>query len=196
MLGPTYGAHGNRRWMPLAIIGGLVLILALVGVSKYNGLVTRRENVNTAWAQVQNVLQRRADLIPNLVNTVKGYAAHEKEIFEHIADARAKLSGAKTPAEATAAENQLDSALSRLMVIVENYPQLKANDNFIRLQDELAGTENRISVERMRYNEVVRDYNQSLRTFPNSMFAGIFGFHTKDYFEADAKAQTVPEVKF
>jgi len=182
--------------MPFAIIGGILVVLVMIGVAKYNGLVTKSESVNTAWAQVQNVLQRRADLIPNLVNTVKGYAAHEKELFEHIADARAKLAGAKTPAEATAASNELDTALSRLLVIVENYPQLKANENFIRLQDELAGTENRISVERMRYNEVVRDYNQSLRRFPNSMFAGIFGFHARDYFQADVKAQTAPEVKF
>ena len=197
MLGPiNSGAHGSRRWMPLAIVGGLLVVLVLFGVSRYNGLVTKREEVSTAWAQVQNVLQRRADLIPNLVNTVKGYAAHEKEVFEHIADARAKLAGAKTPAEANAATNQLDSALSRLMVIVESYPQLKANENFLRLQDELAGTENRIAVERMRYNEVVKDYNQTIRRFPNTIFAGMLGFSTVDYFEASAKAQTVPEVKF
>lgn len=196
MLGPNAGEHPGRRWLPWAIVGGVLVVLAIATVSRYNGLVAKREGVDSAWAQVQNVLQRRADLIPNLVATVKGYAAHEKEIFEHIADARSRLAGAKTPAEATTASNALDSALSRLMVIVENYPQLKANENFVRLQDELAGTENRISVERMRYNDVVRDYNQGLRTFPNSVFAGMFGFTARDYFQASAKAQTAPEVKF
>ena len=182
--------------MPWLVIGGIVVVIALFAGSRYNSLVGQREAVDNSWAQVQNVLQRRADLIPNLVNTVKGYAAHEKEIFEHVADARSKLASAKTPAEATAATGQLDSALSRLLVIVEAYPQLKANEGFIRLQDELAGTENRISVERMRYNDVVRDYNQSIKRFPNSMFAGVFGFSAKEYFAADAKAQQVPEVKF
>jgi LemA protein len=196
MIGPNTGEHHGRRWIPFAVIGGLVVLLALLGISRYNGLVQKREGVNTAWAQVQNVLQRRADLIPNLVSTVKGYAAHEKEIFEHVADARSKLVAAKTPAEATAASNQLDSALSRLMVIVEAYPQLKASESFTRLQDELAGTENRIAVERMRYNEVVRDYNQTLKTFPSSIFAGLFGFSAREYFQADAKAQSVPDVKF
>lgn len=191
MLGPSTG-ETHRKWLPLAIIGGIVVLLGIFVVSRYNGLVTKREDVNDKWAQVQNVLQRRADLIPNLVNTVKGYAAHEKEIFEHIADARAQLAGAKTPAAASAASSALDSALSRLMVVVENYPQLKANENFVRLQDELAGTENRIATERMRYNDAVKEFNQSIKTFPNSLF----GFGDKEYFQADAKAQTVPEVKF
>jgi LemA protein len=182
--------------LPLAIAGAVAVLVLIVGVTRYNSLVNQREAVDSSWAQVQNVLQRRADLIPNLVNTVKGYAAHEKELFEHIADARARLSGAKTPAEASAASNELDSALSRLLVVVEAYPQLKANENFIRLQDELAGTENRIAVERMRYNEVVRDYDQSIKRFPNTLFARLFGFGAKDYFEADASAKTVPEVKF
>jgi LemA protein len=182
--------------MPLAIVGAIAVVLVMFGVSRYNALVGKRETVDNSWAQVQNVLQRRADLIPNLVATVKGYAAHEKEVFEHLADARAKLAGARTPAEASAANGQLDSALGRLLVIAENYPQLKANENFMHLQDELAGTENRISVERMRYNDVVRDYNQTIKRFPSSLFAGMFGFSAKDYFAADAKAQSAPEVKF
>ncbi len=196
MIGPSSIEHPNRKWLPLAIVGAVVALVIIVGVTRYNSLVGQREAVDSAWAQVQNVLQRRADLIPNLVNTVKGYAAHEKELFEHIADARARLSGAKTPAEASAASSELDGALSRLLVVVEAYPQLKANENFIRLQDELAGTENRIATERMRYNEVVRDYDQSIQRFPNVLFARLFGFSAKDYFEADVKAQQVPEVKF
>jgi len=196
MLGPSSGEHTSRKWLPFAVIGGLVVALVLFGASRYNGLVNQREAVDSSWAQVQNVLQRRADLIPNLVNTVKGYAAHEKEIFEHVADARARLAGARTPAEATAASSALDGALGKLMVIVEAYPQLKASENFVRLQDELAGTENRIAVERMRYNEIVRDYDQSIKHFPNSLFAGLFGFAAKDYFQADATAQHVPDVKF
>ena len=196
MLGPSSGEHTSRKWLPFAVIGGLVVALVLFGASRYNGLVNQREAVDSSWAQVQNVLQRRADLIHNLVNTVKGYAAHEKEIFEHVADARARLAGARTPAEATAASSALDGALGKLMVIVEAYPQLKASENFVRLQDELAGTENRIAVERMRYNEIVRDYDQSIKHFPNSLFAGLFGFAAKDYFQADATAQHVPDVKF
>ena len=196
MLGPSSGEHTNRKWIALAVAGGIAILVVVLGVSRYNALVSKREGVDSSWAQVQNVLQRRADLIPNLVATVKGYAAHEKEIFEHLADARAKLAGAKTPAEATAASSAVDSALSRLLVVVENYPQLKADQAFIHLQDELAGTENRISVERMRYNDIVRDYNQTIKTFPSSLFAGMFGFSAKDYFQADAAAKHVPEVKF
>lgn len=196
MFGPSSIEHPNRKWLPLAIAGAVAVLVLIVGVSRYNSLVGQREGVDSSWAQVQNVLQRRADLIPNLVNTVKGYAAHEKELFEHIADARARLSGAKTPAEASAASGELDNALSRLLVVVEAYPQLKANENFIRLQDELAGTENRIAVERMRYNEVVRDYDATIKRFPNVLFARLFGFGARDYFEADVKAKTVPEVKF
>ena len=196
MLGPSSGEHTSRKWLPFAVIGGLVVALVLFGASRYNGLVNQREAVDSSWAQVQNVLQRRADLIPNLVSTVKGYAAHEKEIFEHVADARTRLAGARTPAEAGAASSALDAALGKLMVVVEAYPQLKASENFVRLQDELAGTENRIAVERMRYNEVVRDYDQSIKHFPSSLFAGLFGFAAKDYFQADATAQHVPDVKF
>jgi LemA protein len=186
----------NRKWFTLAAVGGIAVILILVSVGGYNSLVGKSESVDSSWAQVQNVLQRRADLIPNLVATVKGYAAHEKEVFEQVANARAKLAGARTPGEASAANNQLDSALGRLLVIAENYPQLKANENFVRLQDELSGTENRIAVERKRYNDDVREFNQSIKRFPSNMVAGLFSFHSKDYFQGDAKAQQVPEVKF
>jgi len=186
----------NRKWIPVAVIAGIAVVLGIFFVSRYNGLVAKRENVDNTWAQVQNVLQRRADLIPNLVETVKGYAAHEKEIFQQLAEARAKLAGARTPAEAAGANQELSSALSRLLVVVENYPDLKANESFLALQDELAGTENRIAVERKRYNDAVRDYNASIKRFPNNLLGGLFGLEPRQYFEADAKAQHVPQVKF
>jgi len=186
----------NRRWLPLAAVGGVVVILILMSIGGYNSLVGKRESVDSSWAQVQNVLQRRADLIPNLVATVKGYAAHEQEVFEAVANSRAKLAGARTPAESAAANNELDSALSRLLVIAEAYPQLKANESFLRLQDELAGTENRIAVERKRYNDNVRDFNQTIKRFPSNLVAGLFGFHDKEYFQSDARAQQVPTVRF
>ncbi len=181
------------------VAGVLVLVALIVGgflMGRYNGLVSQNEAIDGAWAQVENVLQRRADLIPNLVETVKGYAAHEKEIFENVAAARSKLAGATTPAEAGAANAGLSSALGRLLAIAENYPNLKANENFIRLQDELAGTENRIAVERKRYNDAVRVYNTSIKRFPNNVLAGFFGFHPRDYFQAEEGAEKVPEVKF
>jgi LemA protein len=186
----------SKKWVPLAVIGGIVLILVIFSVSRYNSLVSQREEVDGSWAQVENVLQRRADLIPNLVETVKGYAAHEKEVFTNIANARAKLAGARGPEEASKANEELSSALSRLLVVVENYPQLKANENFTRLQDELAGTENRIAVERKRYNDVVRDYNATTKRFPSNLFAGMFGFDTREYFEAEEGSKKAPEVKF
>ncbi|HEU4401518.1 MAG TPA: LemA family protein [Candidatus Polarisedimenticolia bacterium] len=177
------------------IVAGLLLAgLSLAGV--YNRLVTQNEQIDAAWAQVQNVLQRRADLIPNLVETVKGYAAHEKEIFESVAEARSRLAGATSPREAAAANAGLTAALGRLLAIAENYPNLKANENFIRLQDELAGTENRIAVERMRYNETVRVYNTSIKRFPANLVAGLFRFAERDYFEAEQGAKEVPKVKF
>src|SRR3989338_2275416 len=157
-----------------------VLIFGGTGISKYNQLATLDESVTAAWSQVENVLQRRNDLIPNLVNTVKGYAAHEKEVFENIANARAKLAGAKTINEKVAASGELDSALSRLLLIVERYPDLKANQNFLALQDELAGTENRITVERQRYNEVVRSYNVLVKSFPTNLMAKVVGFEVKE----------------
>jgi LemA protein len=186
----------NKKWLPVAIVVGALVLVVVFLSGKYNSLVGQREQVNGAWAQVQNVLQRRNDLIPNLVETVKGYAAHEKEVFTQIAEARAKLAGARTPAEAGTASNQLDSALSRLLVIAERYPELKANESFNRLQDELAGTENRIAVERQRYNEQVRDYNQTIQRFPTNLIAGAFNFDARDYFEADVSAQQVPKVEF
>jgi LemA protein len=173
-----------------------VVLLGVVGVGMYNGIVKSSIDVNEKWGQVQNVLQRRADLIPNLVQTVKGYATHEKEIFENVAAARAKLAGARTPEETMKANGEVSSALSRLLVVVENYPQLKADQTFIRLMDELAGTENRISVERMRYNESVGAYNRSVSTFPGSVVAGFGGFRPKPFFEAEAKAKEVPKVDF
>ncbi len=181
------------------ILGGVVLLLViLVGscVSRYNGLVTAEEDIATKWAQVENVLQRRADLIPNLVQVVKGYASHEKEIFKDVADARSRLLSAKGPAEISGANAGMSSALGRLLAISENYPQLKANENFTRLQDELAGTENRIAVERKRYNDAVGHFNKSIKTFPNSMLAGMANLEKQDYFEAESKAKEVPKVNF
>src|SRR5215470_393419 len=183
----------NKGMAGCLVVGGVILlILLIVGMTlagTYNRLVAQNEQVNQSWAQVQNVLQRRADLIPNLVETVKGYAAHEKEVFEKVAEARSRLAGAVSPHEAAAANAGLTSALGRLLAIAENYPDLKANENFARLQDELAGTENRISVERMRYNEAVRAYNTAIRRFPTNLLAGMFGFGEKEYFEAEAGAQ-------
>ena len=179
----------------------LLLIVALALGSMYvgrrNQMAIKREAVNAAWAQVDVVLQRRADLIPNLVETVKGFAIQEQKVFGDIAAARAALVGARTPSDKIAANGQLDSALSRLLVVVENYPQLKSNENFQRLQDELAGTENRIAVERRRYNEVVQDYNTYISLFPNSLVAGIGGFTRNDaYFKTEEGARQAPKVNF
>lgn len=183
----------KRTWIPVLIVLGVVLG---AGTCSYNRLVQSSESVDGAWSQVQNVLQRRADLIPNLVETVKGYAAHEKEIFTEVADARARLLSARTPAEAERADAGLNSALGRLLAIAEAYPNLKANENFIRLQDELAGTENRISVERMRYNQAVQSYNAQIKRFPTNLVARITGFSQRAYFEAAPSAQQVPKVDF
>jgi len=179
----------------------VLLILAFVVGSAYvdrrNQMAIKREAVNAAWAQVDVVLQRRADLIPNLVETVKGFAVQEQKVFGDIAAARAALVGAKSPSEKIAANGQLDSALSRLLVIVENYPQLKSNENFMRLQDELAGTENRIAVERRRYNEAIQDYNTYISLFPNSLVASIAGFTRNDaYFKTEEGARQAPKVNF
>jgi len=183
----------------LGVVAGLVVLAVIVGgwlMGSYNRMVTEREGVDKAWAQVENVLQRRGDLIPNLVETVKGYAAHEKEVFESVADARGRLAGATSPQEAAAANAGMTSALGRLLAIAENYPELKANENFIRLQDEIAGSENRIATERMRYNEVVRSYNTLIKRFPGNFIAGFFGFAEKEYFEATPESREVPKVKF
>jgi len=190
----------SKGWMGcLAVLGVVIVLALLVGgmlMGRYNSMVQQNEQINNAWAQVKVVLQRRADLIPNLVETVKGYAAHEKEVFESVAEARSKLAGAATPAEAANANAGLSSALGRLLAIAENYPALKANENFIRLQDELAGTENRVAVERRAYNETVRAYNAYIKTFPNNILAGMFGFKEREYFEADEGAKEAPKVKF
>ena len=172
--------------------------LAAVGASgcSYNTFVTQEEAIKTQWAQVENQLQRRNDLIPNLVETTKGIAEQEKAVFIAIAEARAKLAGAKTPEETMTAANQQSSALSRLLVVMENYPQLKSNETFNRLMDELSGTENRIAVERMRYNERVQEYNTKRRQFPSNVTAGIFSFKEHALFSAPPDAQQVPKVNF
>jgi LemA protein len=181
----------------LVVILLLAFMLGSAYVSRRNSMAIKREAVNAAWAQVDVVLQRRADLIPNLVETVKGYAAQEQKVFGDIAAARAALVGAKTPADKITANGQLDSALSRLLVVVENYPQLKSNENFMRLQDELAGTENRIAVERRRYNEAVQDYNTYISLFPNSLVASLAGFTRNDaYFKTEEGARQAPRVNF
>jgi LemA protein len=179
-----------------AALGLILLFLGMSLASRYNGMVVSNEAIDAAWAQVGNVLQRRADLIPNLVETVKGFAAHEQEIFTQVAEARGRLAGAASPREAAAADAGLTSALGRLLAIAENYPNLKANENFIRLQDELAGSENRIAVERRRYNETVRTFNTSIKRFPSNLLAGMFGFGEREYFEAEESAGQVPAVRF
>jgi len=182
-----------------AIIGVVVLVAVVVGgtfVSKWNQLVTMDTDIKAKWAQVENQLQRRADLIPNLVETVKGFAAQEKSILESIANARAKMAGAGSVQDRIAASNELSSALSRLLVVVENYPQLKSDATFHRLMDELAGTENRLSVERKRYNDSVQVYNVAIRTFPDYLIASILGFKEQPFFEAPAAARQAPQVKF
>ena len=184
----------------LVVLGALLVVGLALGssfVSRRNEMVTQRENIKGAWAQVDTVLQRRADLVPNLVETVKGFAAQEKGVFESIAQARAAMAGARTPAERIAAHDQLSGALSRLLVVVENYPALKSNENFLRLQDELAGTENRIAVERRKYNESVQTYNTSIELFPNNIAAGLFGYARNDaYFKTAPAARQAPAVKF
>lgn len=183
------------------IIIAIILILALIFgsgfVSRRNEMSVKREAVNAAWSQVDVVLQRRADLIPNLVETVKGFAQHEEKVFGDIAAARSALIGAQTPADKIAANAQVTSALNRLLAVVENYPQLKSNENFLRLQDELAGTENRVAVERRRYNDIVQDYNTYISLFPNSLVASMSGFTRNDaYFKADEGSRVAPKVDF
>ncbi len=173
----------------------MVASLGLSGCS-YNTFVSQEEQIKTQWAQVENQLQRRNDLIPNLVESVKGVAQQEKDVFGQIAESRAKLSGARTPEETMEAANQQTAALSRLLVVVENYPQLRSNEQFARLMDELSGTENRLSVERMRYNERVQAYNTSRRQFPSNVTAGIFGFKEYPLFNAPPEAERVPKVDF
>ena len=183
----------NRRaFLNMAIV---TLALSLSGCS-YNRFTASEEAIKTQWAQVQNQLQRRNDLIPNLVETAKGFAQQERDVFGQIAESRAKLAGAKTPEETIKAANEQSSALARLLVIVENYPQLKSDATFMRLMDELAGTENRLSTERMRYNERVQEYNTLRRQFPSNVTAKAFGFKEYPYFEAPPTAQQAPKVDF
>ena len=178
----------------LAVVALLLLTVGGCFVGNYNRLVTAREQVQQAWAQVDNQLQRRNDLIGNLVETVKGTAIQEQEVFGHIADARAAMSGARSPDQRIDAGRQMDSALSRLLVVVENYPQLRSNESFLRLMDELAGTENRLATERMRYNEQVRTFNVMVKRFPTNIFAGMFGFHEAKYYEIPEAARQAPKV--
>ena len=175
-----------------------MLVVLLVGytVSSYNGLVTLRQEVTQKDSDIQTTLQRRADLIPNLVNTVKGYASHEESIMKEVSDARAALVGAKDTGAQLAANDRMTSALNRLLAIAENYPDLKANTNFIQLQDELAGTENRITQARRAYNDAVKTYNTKIQRFPTSLIAGIFNFDAFEYFQANENAQEVPSVNF
>src|SRR5499433_3602614 len=180
----------------VAVLAVLVLVIGGWLVGGYNSLVQSRTAVEQAWAQVENTLQRRNDLIPNLVETVKGIAQQEQAVFGAIADARARMAGAKTPEETIDAAHQMDTALGRLFVVVENYPQLRSSENFLRLQDEIAGTENRISVERGRYNDAVREYNVKVQTFPTLLFARLLGFQPMPFFEATPGAETPPHVQF
>ena len=189
----------------LWIVLGIVAVVLIWGVSAYNGLVTKEERVSSAWANVETVYQRRADLIPNLVNTVKGYAAHESQTLMEVAEARAKSTAISvdpstaTPEQMEAwmkAQSEVGSALGRLIAISENYPDLKANQNFLELQKQLEGTENRISTERRKYNEEVRDYNVKLRRFPTNIIAGMFGFEKRVMFEAQEGADVAPVVVF
>ena len=180
----------------------LLVVVVLTGVAfatsgcSYNRFVSQEEAIKAQWAQVENQLQRRNDLIPNLVEATKGFAQQERDVFQSIADSRAKLAGATTPEQKIAAANEQSAALSRLLVIVENYPQLKSNETFARLMDELSGTENRIAVERMRYNEAVQTYNTSRRQFPANVTAKVFGFNEYKLFEAPPEAKVAPKVDF
>lgn len=184
--------RANIIWILVVLVG----IPVLWGTCSYNRLVSAEEQVDESWAQVENVLQRRADLVPNLVATVQGFAAQERAVFTAVADARSRLLGAQGPAETAEANAQLESALGRLLAISEAYPELRSSENFLRLQDELAGTENRIAVERRRYNQTARDYNILIRRFPQRIAASVFGFEQRELFQAAEGAEEVPEVEF
>ena len=197
----------KKGWIVLIVVIVLIFIMGSWIVGKYNGFVTLEEGVNQGWAQVENVYQRRADLIPNLVETVKGYAGHEKEVLVGVTEARAKFGGQvnigadvlnnpQAFQQFQQMQSGLTQALQRLMVVVERYPELKADQRFADLQRQLEGTENRITVERRRFNEIVQAYNTTIRKFPDAMFAGMFGFQQKQYFQAQEGADIVPQVKF
>src|SRR6187431_2810624 len=180
----------------LVMLAGLALVAVPLSGCSYNTFVGQEEGIKAQWAQVENQLQRRNDLVPNLVETVKGYAEHEESVYKDIADARSRLLAAKSPEESIQAANQQTTALGRLLAVVENYPQLRANEQFNRLMDELSGTENRIATERMRYNERVQEYNTARRRFPANLTARLFGFKEYPLFEAPAEARQVPKVNF
>lgn len=186
----------NKGFSIALVVIILVIVIAIVAISSYNGLVVKREEVDTQYANLDTVLQRRADLIPNLVNTVKGYVSHEESVIKDITDARAKLVNSSTASEQAEANAELTEKINALMVVVENYPDLKASTNFTQLSDELAGTENRISTARMDYNDAVKEYNTSIKKFPTSTFANMFGFEAATYFEATETGKEVPTVDF
>src|SRR3954470_7273344 len=194
---PDEGAERMRKVMRLSLQIAVVAVIAgsLSGCS-YNKFTTQEEAIKAQWGQVQNQIQRRNDLIPNLVETVKGYASHEESVYKDIADSRARLIAARSPEETIQAANQQTSALGRLLVISEAYPQLRANEQFNRLMDELSGTENRIAVERQRYNERIQEYNTSTKQFPGNLTAKMFGFKEYPFFEAPPEATQVPKVNF
>lgn len=184
-----------KKIIIILVIALIILVSAVAGL--YNSIVSKHEEITAKWAQVENQLQRRNDLIPNLLSTVKGYAAHEKTVFENVTIARSQWAKASTVEEKVNAARSVDTALSRLLLVAENYPNLKADQTFLRLMDELAGTENRIAVERMRYNESVRDYNITVRMFPGNLIAAKFGYKpATEYFKSEEKAKAVPEIKF
>lgn len=181
---------------PIGIIVIILVVIALLFIPKYNSLVTAEENVDSKWAQVENQLQRRYDLIPNLVESVKGYANHEQEVIANITEAREQMGSASSPEEQAVANDALTGALSRLLVVVENYPNLKADANFRQLMDELAGTENRLAVAREDYNNEVQQFNKHVKRFPGNLMAGMFGFEQKEYFKAAAGADKAPSIDF
>lgn len=182
--------------MGLIIVIAIVILIGIIIMSSYNGIVSLSEDVDSKYATIDTYLQRRADLIPNLVSTVKGYTQHEESIIDSITEAREKMTSAKTVTEKAEANDELTSALNNLMIVVENYPDLKASTNFTQLSDELSGTENRIAVARRDYNDAVKTYNLSIKQFPNSILAGMFGFNTATYFEASESSKDVPNVSF
>jgi LemA protein len=187
---------GKTLLVVIAVLAAFVLVIVLWFIGTYNNLVSADQGVNEKWSQVENQYQRRADLIPNLIETVKGYAKHEATVFEEVAKARSQWASAKTPDEKIKAAGEIDSSLSRLMVVVESYPQLKASDNFVALQAQLEGTENRITVARMDYNTAVREYNVKINTIPTSIVAGMYGYNAKPFFEANKGAENAPKVNF
>ncbi|MBS3095113.1 LemA family protein [Candidatus Woesearchaeota archaeon] len=191
-----YGEKLSKKLIAgISIIGILVILIIWFGAS-YNGLIKRQVEVDKSWGNVQSVYQRRADLIPNLVNTVKGFAKQELTVFTEVTNARSAWANAKTTEKQVNAANGLESAISRLLLVVENYPLLKSDQNFLALQDELAGTENRINVERQRYNEAVSEYNKRVRVIPSNIVAGLFGFEQRTFFEAASGAENAPNVAF